>query len=140
MSEFGDLISNIKNEILAQKASQQTSLANFQTIEKSGTISIEYLQTDGGEIWQISEPTVSVSSADNTLFASMYIDGDNSGVEHLWPQLTMKSGSLAFRVLVPDFNEGGHAAYSRWTKNYTYKVVATGNFTLSVTNENWYDN
>lgn len=136
---FEDRIINLKNEILAQKASQQNSLANFKTVEKTGSISIEYLQTDGGLIWQISEPTVSVSSGNSNLFASLTIDGDNSGPEHLWPQLAMKNGNLAFRVLVPDFSESGHAAGSRWTKTYTYRIVATGDFSLSVESENWYD-
>lgn len=136
---FESKILDLKNEILAQKSSQRNSLANFKTVEKSGSISIEYLQTDGSEIWQISEPTVSVLSSNNSLFASMAIDGDNSGVEHLWPQLAMKNGNIAFRVIVPDFAESGHAAGSRWTKTYTYRIVATGDFNLSVESENWYD-
>lgn len=140
MNDLGSMITNLESEILAQKASQQNSLANFPTIEKTGTITIEYLQTGGSEIWQISEPTVSLNSSDSGLFATMTITGDSSGPEHLWPQLAMKSGNLAFRVLVPDFTEAGHATDSRWTKTYTYSIVATADFTVTVTSENWYDN
>lgn len=140
MNEFGNLITNLENEILAQKASQQTSLANFETVQKTGSISIEYLCVGNSEVWQISEPTVSLNSSDGSLFATMTIAGDGSGPEHLWPQLAMKNGKLAFRVIVPDFTEAGHATDSRWTKTYTYTIVATGDFTTTVESENWYDN